>query len=730
MALSRSLFTGVSGLRGYQTYLDLIGNNIANVNTVGYKSGRMTFKELFALQLRGATRPGSGSGGTNPVQLGLGSDIASVDTLFSQGTLESTGQITDLAIQGDAFFIVKDNIRTFYTRAGSFQFDATGTLVNPNDGTKVQGQMSNNQGVIPTGTSMSDIVIPFGQKSPAKATTAVSFTGNLNAGEKPKGTILETKGVYAIELAGQSVTGGDTNVQSLLSRSSAVTPVVTKMDGIVANSTTVTILDGIDRNDDNTINADDGFNFTYVATDTSSPFDFNSLQDLVDGINQVFGATGQAALNGQATIAATLANGQITFTPNAAVNANRIGGLSIESTNGNLQRALAAANISVAELGTVASRATDTFSHIATRNDLLTNLRNSDGIALGIAVGNTIDIVGKKNAIDIPAVATPLTVAATSTYGDFLDNIESRFSITSEQDTSAGVTAKDTNGALRIVGNGGTDNEISAMGISITNNETFNAIFDSRPNNYSEVQQAADVQASATATVFDSLGQEQVVTLTFTKDATALNTWNFSIAVQEPAELGGGSTGTVTFNTDGSLARFQHTGATQFFTFDPKSGASVPTSITIDSGTVGGFDGITQLGSTSSIVASGQDGFGLGELDSIAIDQEGRITGAFTNGVNQLLAQLTLAQFNNPAGLTRVGNNNFVISANSGDAITGQAGTSFKDTVITPGALEQSNVDLATEFTNMIVAQRGFQANARIISVSDQLLTEIVELKR
>ena len=123
--MMRSLFSGVSGLRNHQVRMDVIGNNVSNVNTVAFKAGRVTFKEGFAQLLQGASRPPGDHGGINPIQIGLGMQIGSIDTLFSQGNLETTGLNTDLAIQGSAFFVVKNGADSFYTRAGNFRLSLT-----------------------------------------------------------------------------------------------------------------------------------------------------------------------------------------------------------------------------------------------------------------------------------------------------------------------------------------------------------------------------------------------------------------------------------------------------------------------------------------------------------------------------------------------------------------------------------------------------------------------------
>jgi len=182
----RSLNAAVSGLRNQQTRMDVIGNNVANVNTTAFKAGRVTFKEGFAQLMEGASRPLDGIGGTNPEQVGLGSQIGSIDTLFTQGNLENTGNVTDLAIQGNSFFVIKKGAESFYTRAGNFQVDANGTLVN-SDGYAVQGRGAVNGKLT---DSVGNIVIPVNQNTPASATTKVTLAGNLDAsaGVFDKGT--------------------------------------------------------------------------------------------------------------------------------------------------------------------------------------------------------------------------------------------------------------------------------------------------------------------------------------------------------------------------------------------------------------------------------------------------------------------------------------------------------------------------------------------------------------
>ena len=181
--MMRSLYSGVSGLQNHQTRMDVIGNNISNVNTNGFKRGRVNFQDMVSQQMSGAAKPTDELGGVNPKEVGLGMTIASIDNVFTQGNLQSTGVSTDLAIQGNGFFLLKSGEESFYTRNGAFGLDRDGTLVNPANGMRVQGWMAeevNGQMLVSTAASPEDLIIPVGSKDPAKETTNVNFACNLN----------------------------------------------------------------------------------------------------------------------------------------------------------------------------------------------------------------------------------------------------------------------------------------------------------------------------------------------------------------------------------------------------------------------------------------------------------------------------------------------------------------------------------------------------------------------
>lgn len=181
--MMRSLFSGVSGLQNHQTRMDVIGNNISNVNTTGFKRGRVNFQDLLSQTQAGAARPNERVGGVNPQQVGLGMNIASIDTIFTQGSLQTTGVKTDVAIQGEGFFILRNGDQSFYSRAGAFSLDADGTLVNPANGLRVQGwaaETINGETFVNTSAEIGDLAIPVGGKDPARATSQVFLASNLD----------------------------------------------------------------------------------------------------------------------------------------------------------------------------------------------------------------------------------------------------------------------------------------------------------------------------------------------------------------------------------------------------------------------------------------------------------------------------------------------------------------------------------------------------------------------
>ncbi len=446
--MDRSLFSAVSGLRNNQTRMDVIGNNIANVNTTAFKASRANFTESFSQVLSGASRPGTTTGGVNSMAVGLGSTLSSIDTVFTQGNRETTNVPTHLAIQGNSFFVVSNGAQNLYTRDGNFKWDSNGTLVAGNGGI-VQGMMAT-KGVL--GGALTGISVPIGQTTPAAATTNVKTAGNFNS-EAPTIAAVAPANPTAAELADPA------NAGSVV-------------------QTTMGVFDSLGSKHDLTlISWKTGAN-TWAAKIDPTGLSYDSTKPYTFGPGA------------QSSPAAAATPWQFTFNPDGTVNA--------ASSN-------------------------------------------------------------------LPAV---------------------------------------------------------------------------------------------------------------------------------------------TFTPTGG-------GAAVSLKLDPGAGAT----------------GVTSLAVGNSVALRDQNGYASGILQTVSIGQDGTITGAFSNGTNQILGQVALADFNNPEGLDQASGSMYTVSANSGTPLIGYSGKDTSSTIAS-GALEMSNVDLAQEFTDMIITQRGFEANGKMITTSDQMLQTLINMRQ
>ncbi|MCV2392783.1 flagellar hook protein FlgE [Actinotalea sp. M2MS4P-6] len=242
----RSLFAGISGLRAHQTMLDVTGNNIANVNTTGFKSSQTQFQDTLSQMVSAAGAPQAGVGGTNPAQIGLGVRTAGITTNFQQGAAQLTNRSTDIMISGDGFFVVRNGTENLYTRAGAFSFDAMGQLVTP-EGSLVQGWAADAAGVVDQNQPLSDLRLPIATLMGAAATTSATFEGNL-PDDAAVGTVLNrTMDTY--DAAGNTVslqlgftrtaTGWD--VAGLLGTATATGAMTFNADGTLASGGSLTV---------------------------------------------------------------------------------------------------------------------------------------------------------------------------------------------------------------------------------------------------------------------------------------------------------------------------------------------------------------------------------------------------------------------------------------------------------------------------------------------------------
>lgn len=665
-----SLYSGVSGLKNHQTKLNVIGDNIANVNTIGYKTGRVNFQEALVQTFRGAGRPSAVSGGTNPLQLGLGMQVATIDNLFIQGGLETTGQITDLAIQGSGFFILADNNGdTYYTRAGAFGLDAESNLVDPATGLFVQGKMADSNGVIPSLATTGNITLPFGQQDPAQATEVVKLSNNIDVtASDAVANLDDAGGSNVVAVSGTAVDGvggkhviSITGAQAVNATFTGTNNATDATGNLIGSGLTSSMVLG-----DLGVTDFTGFGLSIdgATPETISGLSASSsVQDLLNAINQIEGVN------------AELSGGEILLTrEKAGDNADYF----FTSTGGN---------------AVVGGGGTPTTGNIV-------------GVLFGVAGGATFTSAGgAASTFEATDVFTPERGygAAAGPITDVLDNVYD--SVTG---MVTGLSGLDGGGVEITAGSGG----ITATGPAGTNDLVIST---------------ASTLHATSINVYDSQGGKHTMTIEFFKSIVP-NRWEWNVSTLGVEEVTAGAMGYVSFNSDGSLNTFDYFGGASSVSVDPNNGADTM-NVRFDAGTIGEFDGLTGFSGNSNASIIAQDGYGLGLLQKIAIDQAGNISGIFSNGVTRILAQILLADFTNQAGLLKAGNSMYQPSPNSGDAVEGAAGETISAT-ITSGALESSSVDIAQEFTSMITAQRGFQANARIITTSDQMLDELVNLKR
>lgn len=701
----RSLYAGISGLRNHQVSMDVIGNNIANVNTTGFKAGRVTFEESMAQMLQGASRPAGNAGGTNPLQIGLGMQIGSIDTMLNQGNLNTTGAITDLALEGKAYFAYSSGEGTFYSRNGALQLDGDGYLVSPTNGFRLQGMMAAVDGTYPPGSRIGDLRIPYGEKAPARETTEVRYTCNLDSDSEGLGT-------------------------------------VTHSNRYITQATDTELLTSLFDSDGNDlgIQVGDEMRFSVSGADPARlpVTETTTLTDLAAALQTYLrSATG----DGFITVNANGGNLQVA----SAGGATPITGLQINSSRPGSNSYVTGAFTFPPSIAAGSNHTVTGLRAPATANTLLSDTYDANGQVLGLETGDRINVNGAVGGTNIPtysvAYADPTDPQSVYTLGDLLQAIQSAFSLpqtdgTSYSNPSVSVNATNTDddrlpdGSIVIRGQPEEAFAITSVSISATNSDNdstaptrFNANM-----GFEETQSARNTGVQSTSiVVYDESGDAHTITTTFTHSGQP-NVWLWQITTEGGEEILSGSRGQITFGQDGSPSSFTFADNSTGFRFDPMNGSNI-VSINLDVGTPGSFRGITQFRSPSTTVARDQDGYPMGKLQEISIDENGDISGIYTNGVNKSIARIYVAEFNNPAGLYKVGDSMFAESNNSGEGVLMRPGVSSA-TKIKPGALEMSNVELATEFTNMISTQRGFQANARVITTSDQMLQELVGLIR
>lgn len=850
----RSLWSGVSGLQAHQVAMDVEGNNISNVNTTGFKYSRADFGTMFSQTVKIATAPTDGRGGSNPLQIGLGVSVSSTTRIHSQGSVQTTDKNTDVAINGDGFFMVSDDggLTRYLTRSGDFKLDAYGNFVN-NAGFVVQGWNINwdNQ-TIDSSRSPQNIFIDPGMHIPAAKSTEVAIKANLNSGLNI-GT--SSRNLYALD----SVHGWNTKTQRAEDENdTGTTQFYTTSKNAVevtekgvdagslfnANGTGLNLREGqgiwvsyadakftTDRAnganvfDPNLTVAQQNNVIFWGNKDISVTLDINlngvriqndnirSLDEAIAYINTFTAPTDTRDGTGVKAVKKADGSGIEFVNDNADGTTDNMKNIDLTVNVGN----------SAGERNTINYDAnTGVFSPQG--GNLTTAQNDTDWIAGAAQVGQPQNVkvvtahkyIYSSNPVTIPPMINPdggpafqpnngnrPTDPASANYWDAIqgslkNTTERTFRTTEDlrellqRDARYGVDyngsgiidnatptfdANDINQAVKVVvtenGNFAISNANETSTIpanagaganaattnpknmsfnitaysnkqgTVSTNDAFTKIFKAFDgplvigNQIKESEQLKLSAFSAGLEIYDSLGSKHTLEVQFVKQSTTQdggNEWQMIIRVPEPAEInttGEGPTniivGTARFNNDGSLANY----TPKTINFSPNNGAAPNQQIKLSFGTSGSNDGLVSSNSASTLTGQATDGYTSGNLkpDAIRVDDKGNILGEFTNGKTFAVAKIAMASVANNSGLEEIGGNLFKVTANSGNIVVGEAGTGGRGEMKT-SALEMSNVDLSRSLTELIIIQRGYQANSKTISTSDQMLQTLIQLKQ
>ena len=749
----RSLWSGVTGLQAHQIAMDVEGNNIANVNTVGYKYNRANFDDLIYQQSRIATAPQNQHGGVNNMEVGLGTQINSTTRIFKQGSLQTTDKQTDIALQGDGFFMVSSDggKTTYYTRNGDFSRDSEGNFVD-NGGNIVQGWMRDEEtGEIDPTRPIGDIKIPVGLTVPARATTNIALKGNLDSGNDVGNKKIP---IYKLDQ--------HHNWVDLNNDGTKTTNEIHDENNVGANRFYV------NRNGEQRMTergADLGVLF-------NSNGDAYNLRDAQGTGGQGIWASYADAQTNKLTVAGVGTDGTFA-TPGKKLNIT-LNGKNITGENIRTIGALAGIiNSKYSETGVEASVVEGNKLVLTNRNNLGTTA-NMKNIKMTVDTGGVpADDTGLTKINIITAyqyVYNKTHVSTTHAYDDTKErevtttedlreamqrDAREFTNYTHEQNPTTLAPTNENKGVEVTVNEHGQfqfknpemanakDMNISVTGLTnatknVTENVKFTASMAPISGSLSaggstRVTDSLNMAAHSSSTdLYDSLGTKHNIKMDFVKRGYTENggtEWTMVIQVAEPNSINTVEprnvvTGYVRFNPDGSLATYSPAS----ITFGAQNGSAIGQHIELKFGTTQTTDGLTSTDNNSSTADISQDGYASGELNGIRIDQSGTLVGSFTNGRSLGLAQVGVAKFANNQGLAGEGGNLFSRTANSGDPIIGAAQTAGRGK-ISASSLEMSNVDLSRSLTQLIVVQRGFQANSKTITTSDEMLNTLLQLK-
>lgn len=737
--MMRSLYSGVAGLKAHQTGMDVVGNNIANVNTTGFKSFRATYQDTLYQTSSGAAAPQDNKGGVNPMQVGLGVGNASIDKMFKDGSVQATSSNTDLCLSGDGLFIVKDGSGVYYTRNGAFKFDGKGNYVN-SAGQYVQGWMGVD-GEVNTNSKPGLICIPSGKPMASKTTTLATYANNLNAADptivsmsdQDGNSIAGTATIGKAGITALSVAMSDGTTQILksgtytLGHSLPLTTTLTAYDSLgnahtiaVTMEKTGTDTDCWEANLAGTtvlasVPALDAGNKTVVfkngdaikVADTDE-YQFNVTASTQD--THLFLNTDGKIERGTVTHGATQLVGPVTTETYVVKNGSVYSTVSAPS-GATISAAVPPSTTEDAFVfsdGTVIKYPTGTMTLSGSPGSYV-----FDTVPPTTPVSAPVSASAVHNATVAPSTVYTMVFSnnATSTLASGAAPVGQKIQPSSTADYyiySDGSVVTVSKGAGYQTMVEASDNDTAIF------KTATNSLVD-KPLSCKNDTLVGEVAADSRNTVIMSDG-----TVVKVKPETLLPNAGDYILLEDD-----GSITTVVmdkfntqFKTDGSYdADNSQTGS---ITLIPRNGAAQQT-ITIDT------SGLTQYAG-SNTVNGDCDGNAAGTLVEVNIDSSGTITGTYSNSIKQKEAVVAVAQFNNAGGLTAKGASLFQKSNNSGEPNVKTA--SDLGCTITASALEMSNVDLANEFSTMIVTQRGYQSNSKVITVSDEMLETLIQMKR
>lgn len=842
----RSLWSGVSGLQAHQVAMDVEGNNISNVNTKGFKYSRADFGTMFSQTVKIATAPTDGRGGSNPLQIGLGVSVSSTTRIHSQGPVQTTNKNTDVAINGDGFFMVSDDggLTRYLTRDGDFKLDAYGNFVN-NAGFVVQGWNINwDTQSIDSSRTPQNIFIDPGMHIPAAKSTEVAIKANLNSGlnigtssrnlyaldsvhgwnnktqrpedENDTGTTqfyttsknsveVTEKGVDAGSLFNANGTGLNLREGQGIWVSYADAKFTTATDGAngVFNENSQTTQQNVIfwGNKDNAVNLDITLNGVNIQN-----ANIRSLDEAIAYINTFTAPTDTRDGTGVKAVKKADGSGIEFVNDNADGTTDNMKNIDlvVKQTNTAGERFRVTWNQQNQNFAATTVKANGNSAWITGGTPGLTEER--------VKIITAHKYVYSSTPVNIPPMYNPdggpgynpanqnNPGTAENNYfqavqGGLL-NTDSRTFRTTEDlrellqrdarygvdyDGSGGfeIDGSDINEGVKVVvtengnfaisnpneipqrpgfvmpGAPGTQDNRTTHNMSfnitaysnkqgtVSTNDAFTKIFkafDGVLTVGGQIKESEQLKLSAFSAgleIYDSLGSKHTLEVQFVKQSTTQdggNEWQMIIRIPEPAEInttGEGPTniivGTARFNNDGSLANY----TPRTINFSPNNGAAPNQQIKLSFGTSGSNDGLVSSNSASTLTGQATDGYTSGNLkpDAIRVDDKGNILGEFTNGKTFAVAKIAMASVANNSGLEEIGGNLFKVTANSGAIVVGEAGTGGRGEMKT-SALEMSNVDLSRSLTELIIIQRGYQANSKTISTSDQMLQTLIQLKQ